>query len=88
MSWEASALPPGEKPGVALYVIYAPLFIAFGAAGLAVGLWFGLLFVVPGLLYRYPGLASGRSIPSARSCTESSSADRRTKKKAMTMKVV
>ena len=49
MSWEASALPPGEKPGVGLYVIYAPLFIAFGAAGLAVGLWFGLLFVVPGL---------------------------------------
>ena len=55
MSWEASALPPGEKPGVGLYVIYAPLFIAFGAAGLAVGLWFGLLFVVPGLLYRFSG---------------------------------
>jgi len=55
MSWEASALPPGEKPGVGLYVIYTPLFIAFGAAGLAVGLWFGLLFVVPGLLYRFSG---------------------------------
>ena len=48
---------PGDntEPGVAVYVILGPLAIAFGAAICAVGFWFGLLFVVPGLLYRYSG---------------------------------
>ena len=44
-----------KEPGLAVYVILGPVALAFCAAGLAVALWFGLLFVVPGLLYRFSG---------------------------------
>jgi hypothetical protein len=55
---EGEATDTDKEPGVALYVIMSPVFIAFGALfGVvgSLGLWFGLLFVVPGLLYRFSG---------------------------------